>query len=71
MQSKALLSFEASISKIVQESKSIGFELLGFDFMIDDNLNVWLIEINENPCYDALTDKQEKFVTKLLEDTFA
>mgnify|MGYP000293516530 CR=1 FL=1 len=39
--------------------------------MIDENLNVWLIEINENPCYDALTPFQEKFVSKLLEDTFA
>jgi len=25
------------------------FDLLGFDFMIDDNMKVWLIEINVNP----------------------
>lgn len=26
------------------------FEIFGLDFMIDSNLDVWLIEINTNPC---------------------
>lgn len=26
------------------------FEVFGMDFMIDANLDVWLIEINSNPC---------------------
>jgi len=26
-----------------------GFEILGFDYMIDDNLNLYLIEVNNNP----------------------
>ena len=52
------------------ESQEIGFELLGYDFMIDDNLDVWLIEINQNPCLSTLTPYQDKFITKLLEDTF-
>ena len=25
------------------------FELLGYDFMVDSNLNLWLIEVNTNP----------------------
>lgn len=25
------------------------FELLGYDFMVDSNMNVWLIEVNTNP----------------------
>lgn len=28
------------------------FELFGFDFMIDEALKVWLIEVNSNPAID-------------------
>mmetsp|Transcript_20862 Transcript_20862/g.17298 ORF Transcript_20862/g.17298 Transcript_20862/m.17298 type:complete len:90 (+) Transcript_20862:2038-2307(+) len=27
-----------------------GFEILGFDFMLDNNLKLYLIEANYNPC---------------------
>lgn len=64
-----LLTFESSITKICEESGEIGFELLGFDFMIDEELNTWLIEVNQNPCLDALTTKQESFISKLVQDT--
>lgn len=69
MKKKTLLTFEASLAKIVSESNEIGWELLGYDFMLDDNLNVWLIEINQNPCMSGLTPQQEGFISKLLEDT--
>ena len=26
------------------------FEVFGMDFMIDSEYNVWLIEVNSNPC---------------------
>jgi tubulin polyglutamylase TTLL1 len=28
------------------------FEVFGMDFMIDANYNVWLIEVNSNPCLE-------------------
>jgi tubulin monoglycylase TTLL3/8 len=31
------------------------FELLGFDFMVDSDLNVWLIEVNSSPAMDYST----------------
>ena len=52
------------------DNQEIGFELLGYDYMIDDNLDVWLIEVNQNPCLETLTPQHEKFITKLLDDTF-
>ncbi len=26
------------------------FEIFGLDFMIDENIKTWLIEVNTNPC---------------------
>ena len=28
------------------------FEIFGYDFMIDNNGKLWLIEINTNPCLE-------------------
>ncbi|XP_057303640.1 protein polyglycylase TTLL10-like [Hydractinia symbiolongicarpus] len=42
-----LLCFHASKNKI-QQTQGM-FELLGFDFMVDENMKVWLIEVNINP----------------------
>ena len=36
--------------------------LLGYDFMIDEALNVWLIEINSSPAMDFSTPITEKLV---------
>ena len=39
--------------------------LLGYDLMIDDNLNVWLIEINSSPDMSFSTPITEKLVKEL------
>lgn len=28
------------------------FELFGYDFILDEDFNVWLIEVNTNPCIE-------------------
>jgi len=35
--------------KIDPQRRHHGFEILGFDFMLDESLNLFLIEINNNP----------------------
>ena len=32
------------------------FEFFGYDFMIDENFKVWLIEVNSSPQIDANND---------------
>lgn len=34
-----------------------GFEILGFDYMIDENLNLYLIEVNNNPALGTFNCK--------------
>jgi hypothetical protein len=45
-------TFESVRTKINPDSRRGCFELLGFDFMIDADFTVWLIECNTNPCIE-------------------
>jgi hypothetical protein len=45
------------------------FELFGLDFMLDEDLNPQLIEINTNPAIFTDTPVQKDLVPKLVDDT--
>ena len=32
------------------------FELLGYDFILDSDMNPWLIEVNTNPCIEQSSE---------------
>lgn len=68
--SRAVLAFKACSESVAKESFEVGFELLGFDFMVDEKLNVFLIEVNTNPCLSTLSEPQGVLINKLLADTF-
>jgi Tubulin-tyrosine ligase family len=42
-------SFVSVYNKLDPENKINSFELFGYDFMIDENFKVYLIEANTNP----------------------
>lgn len=48
----------------VIENKPNSFELFGFDFVVDKNLNLWLIEVNMSP---ACAERQP-WLVQMLDD---
>ena len=50
--------------------KSITFEVFGYDFMIDNDFNVWLIEVNTNPCLELSCSYLAKIIPEMLENAF-
>ena len=48
------------------ENRKNSHELLGFDFMVDENFNVWLIEVNSSPAMDYSSQVTERMVQTML-----
>lgn len=46
------------------------FELFGLDFMVDEDVNVWLIECNTNPCLECSGPILSKLIPQLINDVF-
>ncbi len=45
------------------------FELFGYDIMLDEAGNPWLIEVNSSPAMDYSTPVTEELVKEVLSDT--
>ena len=45
------------------------FEILGFDFLLDNNLKPWLLEVNHSPSFSIDTPFDELIKTNLIKDT--
>ena len=61
-----ICSFFAVHQEIKQRENS--HELYGYDFMIDDEYNVYLIEVNASPALDYSTKITEKAVKEMVKD---
>jgi hypothetical protein len=48
--------------------KDYNFELFGYDFLVDEDLRVWLIECNTNPYLGVANDFIEETLPKLADD---
>jgi hypothetical protein len=48
----------------------IEFELFGLDFMVDEDLRTWLIEVNVNPSLSVANEYLEKLLPRMVDDMF-
>lgn len=44
------------------------FELFGYDFIIDEDLNLWLIEVNTNPCIEESSNILKVYIPRMIDD---
>lgn len=42
------------------------FEVFGYDFIIDEDFNLWLIEVNTNPCIELSSPILEALIPRML-----
>lgn len=46
------------------------FELFGYDFMIDEDFKVYLIEVNTNPCLEISCPLLARIIPEVVDNTF-
>jgi hypothetical protein len=64
------MAFSSVNKKINQNHRKFCFEIFGLDFIIDEELKVWLIEINENPCIECGSHLLNRLIPRMLNDAF-
>lgn len=46
------------------------FELVGYDFIVDEDLQSYMIEVNTNPCIEESSNLLKVLIPRMLDDMF-
>ena len=52
--------------KINIDDRKYCFEIFGYDFLIDDDFNTYLIEVNTNPCIEESSPLLASLIPRML-----
>lgn len=63
-------TMESVKNKVNSNQRKGCFEIFGYDFMVDNDLTVWLIECNTNPCLKETCPLLRKLVPRMIDDAF-
>lgn len=70
MKERIWMTFSSVKNKINVEERKFCFEIFGFDFILDNEFNVWLIEVNTNPCIEESSPLLAMYIPRMLDDAF-
>jgi tubulin monoglycylase TTLL3/8 len=63
-------TIRATFNKIDKTRRINSFEIFGYDFMIDDNFKLYIIECNTNPCLELSAPLLGKLLPQMLDNAF-
>lgn len=61
-------SFLSVRAKMNPKDRRHCFELFGFDFLLDEDFRIWLIEINTNPFLSCPNNEMKVVVPRMIDD---
>lgn len=64
------VTFDSTENILHQKERKFNFELFGYDFMIDADLKVWLIEVNSIPSLGESNMYITKLLNRMVDDMF-
>lgn len=70
MKYEAALAMAGAWKKLNPNGRRECFEIFGLDYIIDTDLNVWLIEVNTNPCLEESSTLLSRLIPRMLDDAF-
>lgn len=66
----AAISLFSARKKFNTSRRKFCFEMFGFDYILDSDLNVFLIECNTNPCIEESSNLLKRLIPRMLDDMF-
>eukprot|EP00826_Nyctotherus_ovalis_P052169 TRINITY_DN6585_c0_g2_i4.p3 TRINITY_DN6585_c0_g2~~TRINITY_DN6585_c0_g2_i4.p3 ORF type:complete len:160 (-),score=45.33 TRINITY_DN6585_c0_g2_i4:49-528(-) len=70
MRNLVVMSMQAVRKKLNAERHSYCFEIFGYDFVVDAEFKVWLIEVNTNPCLEESSCLLKALLPRMIDDAF-
>ena len=64
------IAFNSVRRKINRNHRKNSFEIFGFDFILDEEFKVWLIEVNTNPCIEESSPLLSQLLPCMIDDAF-
>ena len=66
------ISFKSFWNKIFNQKKEniLCFEIFGYDFILDKDFKLWILEINNNPGLSISSPVIEKLIPRMIDDAF-